>query len=49
MLVLGSVARIGIYGKLSIRKVLSQDERVDRRNHNIFIAVNDQRRMCNVL
>ena len=49
MLILGSVTRIGVHNQLSIRQVLRQNERVDRRNHNIFIAVNDKRRMCDVL
>src|SRR6266478_1563079 len=40
MLILGSVTRIGVHDQLSIRQALRQDERVDRRNHGIFIAVN---------
>src|SRR5262249_4451670 len=32
-----------------MQQMLRQDERVDRRNHNIFIAVNYECRMCNLL
>src|ERR1700746_1899595 len=49
MLIVSPVTRIGVYDELSIRQVLRQDERVDRRNYDILIAVNDKRWMCDVL
>ena len=48
MLILGSVTRVGVHDELRIRQVLHQDECVDRPNHTIFSAVNDQRRMGDV-
>jgi hypothetical protein len=48
MLILRTVTRIRVHNWLSIRQVLSQDERVNGRDHNILVPMNDQGRMRNV-
>ena len=42
VLILGSMTRIGIHNQLCVWQVLGQDQRIDRRNDNVFIPVNDQ-------
>src|SRR5712692_2709932 len=49
MLILGTMTPMGIDDELSIWQVFRQNEGVDRRHHNIFIAVNNKGRMCDVL
>ena len=36
VLIMRSMARIGVHDELSVRQVLSEDERINRLNHNIF-------------
>src|SRR5580698_257983 len=41
-----SVVRIRVHNELSVWQMLSQNESVDRCHYDVFVAVNNERRMC---
>ena len=49
MLILGAMARIGIHDYLSVGQMLDQDKRIDWRDDNILVAMNDKSAMRDVL
>ena len=49
VLILSAVTRIGVDDQLSVGQALGQDERVDGRHDNVFVAVNNERWMSDAL